>query len=138
MRDLGIGEVGRRVGLQPSAVRYYESVGLLPEPRRVGGKRRYDEGAVRQLQLIQLAQAAGFRLAEVRELLHGFAPETPPAERWQRLAPAKLHELDELLARVQQMRQLMQAGLDCSCRRLEDCAAELARGKPDRAKDLPH
>ena len=65
MDDLAIGDVARRAGIRPSALRYYESIGLLPQPRRVNGRRRYDESTVRMLKLIQLAQGAGFTVAEI-------------------------------------------------------------------------
>lgn len=52
MDELSIGEVARRAGVSTSAIRYYEKAGLLAEPERVGGKRRYDPGVVRRLGLI--------------------------------------------------------------------------------------
>lgn len=128
MEELAIGEVARRAGIQPSALRYYESIGLMPAPKRVGGRRRYDPGTVQILKVVQLAQSAGFTVAEIRVLLHGFAPDTPPAARWQPLARQKLHELDALIARVQQMKRVLEAGLNCGCLRLEDCAVVLEEG----------
>jgi MerR family redox-sensitive transcriptional activator SoxR len=129
MKDLAIGEVARRAGIRTSALRYYESIGLLPAPRRVSGRRRYDEQTVQMLAVIQLAQAASFTIAEIQTLLHGFAPDTPPAARWQPLARRKLAELDALIARVQQMKQVLESGLNCGCLRLEDCAVALAEGR---------
>ena len=86
MEELAIGEVARRAGIRPSALRYYESIGLLPVPIRVSGRRRYDERTVQLLRVVQLAQQAGFTVAEIQTLLHGYAPETPPAARWRPLA----------------------------------------------------
>jgi MerR family redox-sensitive transcriptional activator SoxR len=125
MSEIAIGEVARRAGIRASALRYYESIGLMPKPRRVGGRRRYDESAVQMLKVVQLAQAAGFTVAEIQTLLHGFAPDTPPAERWQPLARQKLLELDAQIARVQQMKRVLEKGLNCGCLRLEDCAIAL-------------
>ncbi len=119
--ELTIGEVARRAGLRPSAVRYYESVGLLAPPKRVNGRRRYDPGVIEQLAMIQLAQQAGFTLAETRTLLHGFAAPTPPAARWQALAHQKLIEVESLIARAQQMKRILEAGLRCQCATLEEC-----------------
>jgi MerR family redox-sensitive transcriptional activator SoxR len=96
MEELAIGEVARRAGIRPSALRYYESIGLLPVPKRVSGQRRYDESTVQMLKVIQLAQRAGFTIAEVQTLLHGFAPGTALAARWQPLAQRKIAELDAL------------------------------------------
>src|ERR1044071_8918923 len=103
MEDLAIGEVARRAGIRASAVRYYESIGLLPAPRRLSGRRRYAEDTVQILKVVQLAQAAGFTIAEIQILLNGFAPETPPADRWQLLAHQKLRELDAVIERTQVM-----------------------------------
>lgn len=125
MDGLAIGEVARRAGLRTSALRYYERVGLLPPPQRVSGRRRYDERTVQLLRLIRLAQSAGFTVAEIKTLLHGFAPGTPPAARWQPLARQKLQELDALIAQAQQMKRVLAIGLNCGCLRLEDCAIAL-------------
>jgi len=128
MDEFAIGEVARRAGIRTSALRYYERIGLLPAPRRVSGRRRYDERTVQMLKVIQLAQGAGFTVAEIQTLLHGFAPDTPPAARWQPLARKKLEELDALIARAQQMKQVLATGLNCGCLRLEECAVVLEQG----------
>ena len=126
--ELAIGEVARRAGIQPSALRYYESIGLMPSPKRISGRRRYGEDTVQMLKVVQLAQSAGFTVAEIQTLLHGFAPDTPPAARWQPLARQKLSELDALIARIQQMKLVLEKGLNCGCLRLEDCAVALEQG----------
>jgi MerR family transcriptional regulator, redox-sensitive transcriptional activator SoxR len=128
MEELPIGEVARQAGIRPSALRYYESIGLMPAPKRISGRRRYDESTVQMLRVVQLAQAAGFTVAEIQTLLHGFAPDTPPAARWRPLAQQKIAELDALIARVQQMKFILETGLNCGCLRLEDCAVALERG----------
>ena len=127
MAELTIGEVARRAGIRPSALRYYESVGLLPAPRRVGGQRRYGAAVLDQLAVIRLAQQAGFTVVEIRTLLHGFTADTPPPARWRALAERKLVEVDRLLRRVQLMKRLLEASLDCACPTLDDCARLLAR-----------
>jgi len=121
VEELTIGEVARRVGLRPSALRYYESVGLLPPPRRVNGQRRYDASVFQRLAIIQLAQESGFTLAEIETLVHGFASETPPSARWWTLAQAKLVEADALIQRAQHMKRLLEAALDCGCLTFEEC-----------------
>ena len=71
-------------------------------------------------------------------LLHGFAPDTPPAARWQPLAHQKLSELDELIARAQQMKRVLEKGLNCGCLHIEDCAIVLEEGccKEQTALDI--
>jgi MerR family redox-sensitive transcriptional activator SoxR len=125
---LSIGEVARDAGIRPSAIRYYESVGLLPEPRRKSGHRRYDASTVRLIGTLRFAQRAGFTVAEIRTLFHGFGAEVPPARRWQALAERKLQELDELIASAQRMRRAVEAGMRCGCLRIEDCATDLDAG----------
>ena len=126
MDGLGIGEVARRAGVQPSAIRYYESAGVLPAARRVSGRRRYDEAVLDRLAVVRLAQQAGFTVAEIRALVAGFDPGTPPAARWQALATRKLAEVDELLAHARRMRTLLERALACACLRLEDCTRVLS------------
>ena len=125
MDGLTIGEVARQTGLQPSALRYYESIGLLSPPGRASGRRRYDPSVVQWVRLIQLAKDAGCTIAEIQTLLHGFAPETTPAQRWQGLAQAKLREIDQQFDRLRRMQQILTQGMQCGCLRLEDCVAAL-------------
>ena len=131
MDVMSIGEVGRRAGMAPSAIRYYERLGLLPKPARAGGKRRYDASVLEWLSLIALAREAGFTMAEVKRLVAGFTPGTRPAARWQELATRKLAELDAMVARVERMRSVLRVALDCGCFRMEDCSALLEAGPVD-------
>ena len=57
-----IGEVARRAGVRVSLIRYYEQIGLLGEPERVSGQRRFDETVLRRLAVIDVAQRAGLSL----------------------------------------------------------------------------
>ncbi len=125
---LPIGEVARRAGLNTSAIRYYERIGLLPRAARAGGRRRYDAGILEWLSLIALAREAGFTMAEIKRLVTGFSPGTRPAARWAELAARKLTELDETIARTERMRDVLRIALDCGCFRLEDCRALLDAG----------
>jgi MerR family transcriptional regulator, redox-sensitive transcriptional activator SoxR len=123
MEPLTIGEVSRRTGLRPSALRYYESEGLLDPPRRVGGRRRYDDAALTRLALIRMAQEAGFTIEEIRTLIDGFSAETPAGDRWRTLARQKLVEVGAQIVRAQTMRRVLQESLRCGCLSLEECAA---------------
>jgi MerR family redox-sensitive transcriptional activator SoxR len=126
MNKFTIGEVARRAGIRPSAIRYYESVGLLPAPQRVSGSRRYDASVLQRLALIHLAQEAGFSVAEMRTLFTGFAKDTPASQRWHALAQEKLAEVDAWIKRAQGMKRLLEECLlQCRCLTLEECAAHL-------------
>ena len=119
---LSIGEVARRAGVSASAIRYYEEAGLLGEPERMGGKRRYDEGVLRSLALIGGAKRAGFTLSEIRTLLHGFPAGTGAAKRWRELAVEKLAEVDEATLQLRETRGLLEEALRCQCASLDECA----------------
>jgi DNA-binding transcriptional MerR regulator len=82
-----------------------------------------------RLATIRLAQAAGFTIAEVRTFLHGFAPDTPPPDRWRALAAAKLPAVDAQIARLRGMRAILEAGLRCECLALAECTRLLGAGR---------
>lgn len=126
METLAIGEVARRAGINASAIRYYERAGLVPEPGRVGGKRRYGPEVLRTLALVEAAKRVGLTIAETRTLLHGFPDEVGASERWLSLASRKMGEVDELMARLRQMKILLAEALRCDCAGLEECADLLA------------
>ena len=122
MQVLTISEVARRSGLRSSAIRYYESQGILPAPQRVNGRRRYDEDVLDRLNAVQIARRAGFTIAEMRQLFQGIQQNETPSAMWRRLAEAKLHEVDALISQAQAMKQLLEEGLRCGCLSWEDCA----------------
>ena len=119
--ELTIGDVARQSGLAPSALRYYESVGLLQPARRVNGQRRFAPNAVRILNTIRFAQEAGFSVDEIRTLFHGFGADVPPPVRWRKLADKKLAELDAMVARMERMRRALNTAMKCGCLTIEDC-----------------
>jgi MerR family transcriptional regulator, redox-sensitive transcriptional activator SoxR len=135
VEELTIGEVARLTGIRTSALRYYEEEGLLPAPRRVNGRRRYSPSILLVLAVLRFAQQAGFTLAEIRTLLHGFGADMPLGASWESLARAKLAELDALIARATQMKRAIAMGLECGCLRIEDCI--LTDVLPPDAPDSP-
>jgi len=119
---LSIGEVARRAGLATSAIRYYERAGVLPAAERVGGRRLYGPDAVRRLAVIGIAQQAGFRLAEIRELLDGTDAGEPAGDTLRALAERKLPEVEALIARAEAMRAWLELARACGCPTLDVCA----------------
>lgn len=118
---LTIGAVARQAQVRTSALRYYESVGLLGPPRRVSGRRVYDAEVLVVLRLIHLAKGAGFTVAEIRRLLHGFDRATPASARWQAMAARKLRDVTELIGRARHMQRVLEALLTCKCVDLAEC-----------------
>lgn len=119
--SMPIGVVARRTGLEVSAIRYYESAGLIPPPRRLGGKRVYDDGVFEAIALVRLAQDAGFTLAETRALIAGFDKDTPASARWQTMARKKLVDVRERIEQARRMEALLERLVRCQCETLGDC-----------------
>ena len=122
MGSMSIGDVARSAGVRPSALRYYEGVGLLPPPERENGRRRYDGEVLDRLAVVRVAKQAGFTISEIRTLLDGFFEDIPPSDRWRLLAREKLPEVEALVERALGMKDLLERGLRCECLSLEDCA----------------
>jgi MerR family redox-sensitive transcriptional activator SoxR len=126
MPALSISEVARRVGLKPSAIRYYEQIGLLPPAERISGQRRYDATALYRLTVVQRARQLGFTLEEIRQLFFGFRHRARASERWQELSSRKLSELDNLQDRLESVRRLLtRMANNCHCETLEQCGKEM-------------
>jgi MerR family transcriptional regulator, redox-sensitive transcriptional activator SoxR len=122
-----IGELAREAGLRPSAVRYYEGLGLLPIPERRSGRRVYTDGAVAHLAVVQFALATGFTIRETRQLVRGFSAGTKAGDRWRALAGVKLLEIERLIAQAEAMRELLTRVSRCRCETLVECGRALAR-----------
>jgi MerR family redox-sensitive transcriptional activator SoxR len=119
---LTIGALASRFGLNTSAIRYYERVGVLPEPARESGQRRYGAAAIRRLEVLEVAKHAGFNLDETRVLLQSAEAGTPAFEALRDLATRKLPEIEALIIRAQAMRDWMRTATACSCTTLDVCA----------------
>ena len=121
-----IGELSAKSGLPASTIRYWEKIGVLPKPVRVSGQRRYSPDAVYWLSVLRLAQACGFRLDQMRCLLHGFGPGVSPSRRWQELARRKQKEIDDQITHLKTMRQVLDRVLRCRCLDLLECGRAAA------------
>jgi MerR family redox-sensitive transcriptional activator SoxR len=124
MSELTIGDVARRSGLRTSAIRYYEKIGLLPPPPRIGRRRRYDTHILDRLAIVRFARYVGLRLSEIKWLLND-VPGRPPPQRWRKLAKDRLSEVDALIADAQAIKGLLQMTLDGRCPRLVEHGVSL-------------
>jgi len=132
-RLLTIGELARRVGIAPSALRYYEELGLLPAPTRISGQRRYAEAAVGRVGTILLLRDVGFSLAEQKAFI---ASRGIDRDTWRQLARRKLVELDDQIAKARTASAVIEHALRCPHDDIVECpnfasviAARLA-GRP--------
>ena len=116
-----IGMVAERLGVPASTIRYYEKVGLVERQHRISGRRDFDTRSMLVLQFVQLAQAAGFTLAETKALLQSYSSDPGPAGMWQPFAEAKRVSIREQIKRLKQMDRLLTALLSCECETLDAC-----------------
>jgi MerR family transcriptional regulator, redox-sensitive transcriptional activator SoxR len=121
-----IGELASRTGLNASAIRYYERMGLLAAPYRTGGQRRYPEEAIYRILLIQFAGDMGFTLAEIKIFLSGLRDNSPVGPRWRKLAAHKITEAERTIERSLRLKSLFQHLLRCRCASLQDCVQRLS------------
>ena len=140
--QLTIGEVARRAGLATSSIRYYESIGLLPEPDRLHGQRRYRTDVLGRLAFIGVAQSAGFKLDEIKALVVGVDGADGMAGRMRALSSRKLGEVEALLERTQAMKGWLEVAKECGCETPAECALFPAAGEdsadPDVALTIVH
>ena len=113
-----IGELARRTGVAPSALRYYERVGLLSSAGRAGGRRHYQPSSTERVALIRLCQEAGFTLAEIGRLLAAWGRGDGD---WGSLAERKTAELDARIANARRAKTLINHALECPHRDLLAC-----------------
>ncbi len=128
MPRLTISQVARQIRLRPSAIRYYEQIGLLLPVQRVSGQRYYDPAVLYRLAIIQRARQLGFTLDEIRRLFFGFRGATRASERWRTLSERKLAELDELMDGIKAVRGLLKNLMTrCRCETLDQCGEAMFR-----------
>lgn len=122
-----IGELSEQTGLPASTIRYWEQIGVLPKPPRLSGQRRYSPSAVDALAALQLAQACGFTLREMRYFVQGFQPAVAVSRRWREMADGKRTALDAQITRLKAMRKLLDRVSQCQCAGLEQCGQWVRR-----------
>jgi MerR family redox-sensitive transcriptional activator SoxR len=126
--ELTIGEVARNAGVAASSIRYYESIGLLPAPERLHGQRRYGTDVLGKLAFIGIAQSAGFKLYEIRDLVHSVDASDGMAGRMRSLSSRKLDEVEALLERTRAMKGWLEVAKQCGCQTPDECALFPAPG----------
>ncbi|MBM9593581.1 MerR family transcriptional regulator [Roseitranquillus sediminis] len=120
---ISIGTLAGRTGTKVQTIRYYEQIGLLPEPERTqGGQRRYDDADLDRLAFIRHARQLGFTLEAIRELLElSDRPERSCAEV-DAIAQRQLREVSARIARLEALRgELRRMLRECQADRVADC-----------------
>jgi MerR family redox-sensitive transcriptional activator SoxR len=120
---LSIGEVARRSGVAPSALRYYEDRGLISSERTAGNQRRYPAPMLRRIAFIRSAQRVGLGLEEIEEALATLPSDRAPTKAdWARLSRSWRPRLDEQIERLERLRDKLDGCIGCGCLSLRTCA----------------
>ena len=132
---LTVSEVARRSGFAASALRYYESEGLIEASRTAGGQRRYTRSVLRRLAFIRAASNVGLSLEEIRgELDQLPSGRTPTKSDWHRISAHWRTRLDEQLSALEALRDKLDSCIGCGCLSLKQCSisnpADLAALSP--------
>jgi MerR family transcriptional regulator, redox-sensitive transcriptional activator SoxR len=120
--ELAIGEVAERSGVAPSALRFYESVGLIAATRTAGNQRRYRRSTLRRIAVIQAGKAAGIPLAEIQAAL-AILPDdrTPDRADWERLSRAWREDVDRRIETLEGLRDRLSTCIGCGCLSIDRC-----------------
>jgi MerR family transcriptional regulator, redox-sensitive transcriptional activator SoxR len=130
---LTIGEISRRTGVAPSALRFYEERGLIESERDASGYRQYPRAAIRRVAFIVFAQRVGLTLEEIaREL--GKLPENriPTRQDWARLSTGWTERIDGRIAELQRLREGLTDCIGCGCLSLDRCRLANPADRADR------
>jgi MerR family redox-sensitive transcriptional activator SoxR len=120
--ELTIGELAVRSGAAPSALRFYESRGLITSRRTGGNQRRYDRAALRRIALIQAGRAAGIPLKRIRNALDTLPSNRTPSRRdWELLSSTWRTDLDERIAGLTAIRDRLTTCIGCGCLSIDRC-----------------
>jgi MerR family transcriptional regulator, redox-sensitive transcriptional activator SoxR len=118
---LTIGQVAARAGLRTSHIRFYERVGVLPAPERVGGQRRYRSEMLHRLSIIDVAQRAGLTLEEIAPLTGPGSRSADTSAHIRTLADDKLPHIEALITRAQAVKHWLQVAQRCDCESVDVC-----------------
>lgn len=122
-----IGELGDRLGVNPKTIRYYESIGVLPEPERTAsGYRVYDESDVDRITFVKAAQRLGITLDEVREIVALRERDQPPCRYVREILVREVAGIDQRIVELQRLRDELVA-LEAVADRLPESEGDICR-----------
>lgn len=123
MEWITIGELAQRAGVATSALRFYETKGLIESERTEGNQRRYPRATLRRVALIRAGQEVGLSLAELSQALRTLPHDkTPTKEDWRRLSQGWRARLDRQIEELIGLRDELTDCIGCGCLSLKSCA----------------
>ncbi|MCY1127564.1 redox-sensitive transcriptional activator SoxR [Frigidibacter sp. RF13] len=121
-QGLTIGDLAARTGLAVSAIRFYETHGIVRPLRNQGGHRRYGGADLRRLSFAMIAQRLGFPLAEIAGHLAALPADRAPTRRdWARISKGFRAGIDARIAQLQALGDTLDGCIGCGCLSLDRC-----------------
>ena len=122
-QGLTIGDLATRKGLAVSAIRFYETHGIVAPVRNAGGHRRYGRHDLRRLSFVMAAQWLGFPLAQIAVHLKTLpADKAPTKADWTRISKTFRTDIDARIAALTDLRNKLDGCIGCGCLSLKSCA----------------
>jgi MerR family redox-sensitive transcriptional activator SoxR len=119
---LTVGEMSKRTGVAASALRFYESEGLITSSRTEGGQRRFERETIRRISFARVAQEVGLSLREIRSALDGLpGGRVPNARDWKRLSTSWRPRLQQQIDLLVRLRDQLDSCIGCGCLSLQVC-----------------
>lgn len=120
---LAIGDFARRSGVAASALRFYETEGLLQAHRSPSGRRQFARADLRRVAFVRTAQTVGLSLDQIRAALASLPGErTPTPADWRRLSRSWRPQLDRRIAELTRLRDELDTCIGCGCLSMTKCA----------------
>ena len=121
--EITIGQMAKRTGLAVSAIRFYETEGLISANRNRGGHRRFARAQVRRVSFILIAQQFGLTLPQIKNVLSALPDSrTPTAKDWALISKDLRTYLDKRITDLERMRDSLDGCIGCGCLSLDSCA----------------
>lgn len=132
MTNMPIGRLAKATDVKVPTIRFYEQIGLLPEPQRTESDRRvYGEAAVKRLAFIKHARQLGFSVEAIRDLLNLSDHPHQPCEHANRLAAEQLQAVEEKIAQLSVLKAELERMVGAACAgEVADCRVIEALGDP--------
>ncbi|XOV84488.1 MAG: redox-sensitive transcriptional activator SoxR [bacterium] len=120
---ISIGAISERTGLSVSAIRFYETQGLITPSRNAGGQRRFLRSDIRRLSFVQIAQQLGFSIDQIRQQLQKLPDNRTPTQKdWARISKTFKADLEARIGVLTRMRDRLDGCIGCGCLSLQNCA----------------
>jgi len=122
MQEISIRFLARRRGIAASALRYYETRGLLKPQRNRAGQRRYPRSDIRRVSIVIIAKKCSFRLRDIKKLLAPLSQNrSPTAAEWALVSQAMRAELNRKIQQTTNLGDQLESCIGCGCLSMKAC-----------------